>query len=219
MTPLPPGPGLAGASALTLGRVFPYDPDAAAGTPFSADMVPRGQGAGRFDLPGVTPVWYFAESATHAVAETLQSLRGQMLDAADLLRAGHRLAQVAATVSAAVAADVVDLCDPQVLARRRVRPDHLASRTVTTTRRIAQDLAADGVPGFRWWSALDGDWHATILFHANRPRDGLTFGTPEPLALDTPAVRAACQALAIALAPIRRTGTGRGPGPDTPSSP
>lgn len=160
-------------------------------------MVPRGQGAGRFDLPAVTPVWYFAESAAHAVAETLQSLRGQTLEAADLLRAGHPLAHVVATLPPAVAAGVVDLCDPAELARRRIRPDHLASRTVTTTQRIAENLAADGVLGFRWWSALDGDWHATVLFHANLPPDALRFGTPEPLALDTPAVRAACQALAI----------------------
>ena len=171
-------------------------------------MVPRGQGAGRFDLPGVTPVWYFAESATHAVAETLQSLRGQTLDTVDLVRAGHPLAHVGVTLPPHVAAALVDLCDPQALVRRRIRPDHLASRTVATTQRIAQELAADGVPGFRWWSALDGDWHATVLFHANLPSHALTFGAPEPLTLDTPAVRAACQALAIALAPVGRTGTG-----------
>lgn len=194
--------------AIALWRVFPYEPAALAGAPFSAAMVPRGQGAGRFDLPGVTLVWYFAESATHAVAETVQSLRGQTLDAADLLRAGHPLAQVEATLSPAVAAAVVDLCDPQELAQRRIRPDHLASRAVTRTQRIAQELAADGVAGFRWWSALNGDWHPTILFHANLLPDALTFGVPEPLTLDTPAVRAACQALAIALAPARRTGTG-----------
>ena len=83
----------------SLWRVFPYDPAAEPGAPFSAATVPRGQGAGRFDLPDVTPVWYFAASATHAVAETLQSLRGQTLDAADLDRAGHRLAQVEALLS------------------------------------------------------------------------------------------------------------------------
>jgi len=194
--------------------VFPFDPAATPGAPFSAAMVPRGQGAGRFDLPGGTPVWYFAESATHAVAEILQSLRGQTLDAADLLRAAHPLAQVEAALPPAVAVTVVDLCDPHELARRGIRPDHLASRTFTTTQRIAQDLAAGGAPGFRWWSALDGDWHGTILFHANLPPDALTFGPPEPLALDTPAVRAACQALAIAL--TRRAGTGRGAGAQAP---
>ena len=172
-------------------------------------MVPRGQGAGRFDLPDVTPVWYFAESATHAVAETLQSLRGQTLDVDDLRRSGHLLAQVEATLPATVAADVVDLCVPAELARRGIRPDHLASRTSATTQRIARALAA---PGFRWWSALDGDWHATILFHVDLPVDALTFGTPEPLALETSSVRAACRALAIARAPARRAGTHRGGG-------
>lgn len=187
-------------ATLRLWRVFPYDPAAAPGAPYTAAMVPRGQGAGRFDLPAVTPVWYFAESAAHAVAETLQSLRGQTLDAADLLRAGRPLAHVEVTGAPAVAAAVVDLCDPGELAGRGIRPDRLASRTATTTQRIAERLAADGVPGFRWWSALDGNWHATVLFHRNLPPDALRFGTPEPLALDAPAVRAACRALAIARA-------------------
>lgn len=180
-------------------RVFPYDPAAPAGTPFSAAMVPRGQGSGRFDAPGRTPVWYAAESPVHAVAEALQGLRGQTLDAADLRRAGHALALVELELAPAVVAAVVDLCDPQELARRGIRPDRLASRTVTTTQHSAEQLAADGLPAFRWWSALDGDWHATILFHASLPPDALAFGTPTPLALDAPHVRTACLALGIPL--------------------
>jgi hypothetical protein len=190
--------------AASLWRVFPWNAAAAPGEPFAADMVPRWQGSGRFDIPELSAVWYFAESPVHAVAETLQGLRGQTLDDADLLRAGHRLATVPVAVAPEVAARVVDLCDPAELARRSIRPDRLASRQLSTTQRIARQLAEEGLPGFRWWSSLHGDWHATILFAARLPAGALAFGTPSPLTADDPAVTDACRLLGI------RRGMGRG---------
>lgn len=184
-----------------LWRVFPYDLIGAPGEPFSAALVPPRQGAGRFDVPDLSPAWYFGESAVHAVAETIQGLRGQTLDAADLVRSGFPLARVAARLPAAIAAGIVDLCDSAELMARGIRPDHLASRDRVTTQQIARDLAAERVPGFRWWSSLAGDWHATILVQAHLPPDALTFDEPVALTLDDPAVRAVCQALAIPLAP------------------
>ena len=126
-----------------LWRVFPYDALAPAGAPFSAAWVPRGQGAGRFDVPDASPVWYLAESPVHAVAEVLQGLRGQTLD-------------------------------------------------------------ADGAAGFRWWSSLSGDWHGTVLFVERLPVGVPAFGTPEPLAIASPVVRAACLELGIAVRRPRR---------------
>ena len=187
-----------------LWRVFPYDALAPAGAPFSAAWVPRGQGAGRFDVPDASPVWYLAESPVHAVAEVLQGLRGQTLDADDLRRFGHPLACVDAHVPAAFAARVVDLCDPSELARRDIRPDRLASRELATTQRIARALHAEGAAGFRWWSSLSGDWHGTVLFVERLPVGVPAFGTPEPLAIASPVVRAACLELGIAVRRPRR---------------
>jgi hypothetical protein len=167
-------------------------------------MVPRAQGSGRFDVPEITPVWYLAESAAHAVGEAIQGLRGQTLSDADLLRAGHRLALVPVALPAPVAARVVDLCDPEELARRRMGPDRLASRDLAVTRRIARALAEEGALGFRWWSSLHGDWHATIVFRARLPERSLAFGEPKPLVLEDPAVVAACQTLGIALQHAKR---------------
>jgi hypothetical protein len=169
-------------------------------------MLPVGQGRGRFDAPAISPVWYLAETATHAVAEILQSFRGQEVGPAELVRFKHPLALVEATLPPADAARVLDLCDPAQLLARGLRPDALASRNRTTTQRISQQLATGGgthlpAPGFRWWSALDGDWHSIILYHANLPAGALAFGTPAPLVIDSPAVVAACDALAITRRP------------------
>ena len=160
-------------------------------------MIPRWQGSGRFDIPEVSAVWYLAESSVHAVAETLQGLRGQTLDDADLLRGGHRLAAVPVTVAPDVSALIVDLCDPAELARRDIRPDRLASRQLAVTQRIARRLAEDGRPGFRWWSSLHGDWHAAILFATQLPAGAPTFGRPTPLTADDPVVSDACRLLGI----------------------
>ena len=56
-------------------RVFPWDPAAKPGEPFSPSYVYPNQGSGRFDLSGKLVV-YLAESAVHAVAEKLQHLLG-----------------------------------------------------------------------------------------------------------------------------------------------
>ncbi len=61
-----------------LWRVFPWEPRAAEGEPFSAAFVPGTQGSGRFDLRGGR-VLYLAESAEHAVAEKIQRFRAQEL--------------------------------------------------------------------------------------------------------------------------------------------
>jgi hypothetical protein len=63
MTPLPASP------ELRLWRVFPWDPEARPGAPFSLAAVPRHQGSGRFDIPHLSPIRYLAESPEHAVGE------------------------------------------------------------------------------------------------------------------------------------------------------
>lgn len=186
-----------------LWRVFPYDADAALGSAFAADCTGSGQGVGRFDIPGHTPVWYFAESPEHAVAEVIQGVRNQTLYRPDLTRYGMPLALVGARLRVD-RTKLPDLCDPVMLQAYGVRPDDLASTDFTRTRPIARALFEAGCAGFRWWSALAGDWHSTIVFDASlnetHERAELVFGVPEPLELTSAAVAGAVRRLSISIA-------------------
>ena len=179
-------------------RVFPWDPQAPPGAPFSVSFIPPAQGSGRFDL--VQPlVLYLAETPAHAAGEVLQSFRGRHLGPAHLRRFGRTLAVVEVTLPARLADGVADLADPATLLDHGLRPDLLASRDVQRTQALSRALYDAGLAGFRWWSSLSGDWHALVLFLDRVPLDHLEFGTPEPLSLSHPAVREAGAALGIRL--------------------
>lgn len=185
-------------------RVFPWDPEAAPGERFSPSYVPPAQGKGRFDLPGVPGgVLYLAETPEHAVAELVQQYRGQSLDDAELIAAGRRLALVAVALPDPLRESVLDLCDPAELVRLGVRPDETASRDRGATQRIGAGVHAAGHAGLRWWSVFSGDWHTLLLFR-DRIGQPLAFGTPEPLALDHPALQEAARELGIGIAAALR---------------
>lgn len=185
-----------GASPVSTWRVFPWDPTAEEGEPFSARFVPAAQGSGRFDL-GTAPTLYLAESPAHAVGEVVQAFRGRALRPAHLRRFGRELAVVEVSLPGAVAASLADLTDPAVLARHRIRPDTLASHDVRRTQDTARALHAAGLPGFRWWSSLSGDWHTVVLFLDRVPVTELAFGVPRVLASTDAAVTEAALALGI----------------------
>lgn len=170
---------------------------------FSASCAPTNQSAGRFDIPHLTPIWYFGESPAHAVAEVIQGLRNQLLDAADLVRSRKPLALVQAELRAPSIRShtngIADLCDPLVLSEFNIRPDVLASSNVRATHQIAEGLYKKRLKGFRWWSSLFGDWHTTILFERRLGKAQLRFGKPEPLTLETDAVVIAATRLTIRL--------------------
>jgi hypothetical protein len=86
-----------------LWRVFPWDPAAERGAPFSPEYVvpAHRQTKGRFDL-GTSPVIYLAESPEHAVAELLRPFTGRRLSEPQLFGAGHRLALVEVSLDSAV---------------------------------------------------------------------------------------------------------------------
>jgi hypothetical protein len=187
-----------------LWRAFPWDPTAPPDSPFSPTHVPEGQVAGRFDLGG-SGVLYFAESPEHAVAEKIQRYRNFEVAAPDLTQAGHRLAIASVRLSPRARAGVADLCDPDELARRRIRPDTLASRDFVRTRAVAVALFEEGRTGLRWWSAFWGDWHTVVAFGGRLSRRDLVFGDPEPIGLEHPVVRLAAAELGIRLAGKRRS--------------
>ncbi|NNF38408.1 MAG: RES family NAD+ phosphorylase [Gemmatimonadetes bacterium] len=195
---------------LRLWRVFPWDPRAADGVPFSPSFVPQASGHGRFDLPhGLSPVAYLAESPAHAVSELIHPWRGRAIDDRHLTRAGLRLAVVEARFDSGDA-HLADLCDPETLARLDLAPDRVASRRRPVTQPIARRVWDSGAAGLRWWSRFWGDWHTTVVFTrrveagAERPpAPALTFGDPTPLAIDHPAVEQAADALGIARRVVR----------------
>lgn len=182
-----------------LWRVLPWDPDARAGAPYSPGYLPVQSGQGRFDLPlqGGASSWYFAETPEHAVGEKIQDLRGGVLVDEFLLERGHRLALCPVELSDGVA--ISDLCIPAELANRDVTPDRLAYRDRDVTRAIVRRLREDDahLAGFRWWSALFGEWHTRVLFSDRLPEHALSFGAPEHLFPDSSAVVAACTWLGI----------------------
>ncbi|MBA2246445.1 MAG: RES family NAD+ phosphorylase [Gemmatimonadetes bacterium] len=183
-----------------LWRVFPWDPNSPDGAPFSLRYVPPPgkQTKGRFDL-GTVPVLYLAETPEHAVAELLRPFTGQRITAAHLLGAGHPLPLVSVTLPPELAAGIADLTDPAVLLRYGISPDALASRDRVRTQAISRSLHTAELLGFRWWSALSGDWHAIVLFLDRVPMARLGHGEPEPLSLAHPAVLDAAHALNISI--------------------
>lgn len=177
-------------------RVFPWDPDAGAGEPFSAAYVPPLQGSGRFDLPG-RPVWYLSESAAHAVAETLQPFRSRPFQDAMLRRFQHSLALVEVHLPDDVADAIVNLDDPGELLRLGLTPSLLASDDRKKTQRVAERVYASGATGLRWWSALSGDWQTVVLFLDRAPVERLEIDEPVLLTPEHAAVVSARAKLAI----------------------
>jgi len=169
-------------------RVFPWDPAAQPGEPFSPSYIRPNQGAGRFDVAGKLVV-YLAETAVHAVAEKLQRFRGQRIDRKDLIESGKPLALVECRLGRI---KLADLCDPAVLLKHDIKPDVLASREVAKTQRVAAALHKAGYTGLRWWSALSGDWHTIVVFQGE-----IEYGKPEQLTIGHEAVQEASVALGI----------------------
>lgn len=188
------GGPVASPSRLVLWRVFPFDRTAADGTPYSVHSVAPGhkQTGGRFDL-GRESVLYLAETPAHAVAEVLRRFTGSPLTPALLRLSRYPLALVEVGLPSGLADRLVDLSDPEVLARLGIRPDTLAlpASERRRTQEVARALHSRGFPGFRWWSAIHGGWHSTILFVDRVPLDTLEFGRPEILTVDHPAVHEA----------------------------
>jgi len=169
-------------------RVFPWDPAAQPGEPFSPSYIHPAQGAGRFDVAGKLVV-YLAETAVHAIAEKLQRFRGGRIDRKDLIESRKPLALVECRLGKV---KLADLCDPAVLVKHDITPDVLASREIAKTQAVAADLQDAGYHGLRWWSALSGDWHTIVVFEGN-----IEYGKPEQLTIDHPIVQEASEALGI----------------------
>ncbi|HKP75911.1 MAG TPA: RES family NAD+ phosphorylase [Longimicrobiaceae bacterium] len=183
---------------MKLWRVFPYDEDAADGEPYSVRSVAPGhkQTGGRFDL-GSTSVLYLAELPAHGVAEILRRFTGSVLIPQLLYLNKRPLALVEVTVPEGIAASLVDLNSPAVLQHLGIQPDELAlpESERARTQAIARRIYDAGAPGFRWWSAIHGGWHSTVVFVDRVPLAELEFGSPELLTTHHAAVKEAAKYL------------------------
>jgi hypothetical protein len=180
-----------------LWRVFPWDPEAKPTEPGGALLFPRSfQGVGRHDNPKRYGCLYAGVSAASAVAEILAQFRGQPLNDAMLAVGGAELA--AAPLELPDDALLVDLDEPRVLQRERLRPSQVATRLRTATQAYAERLfeAHPDAAGLRWWSTLESAWINVTLF--DRAARALSAGQPELLKIGHPAVTEAAEMLGLA---------------------
>lgn len=127
--------------------------------------VPRAfQGDGRHDNPDLYGCLYLTDREISAVVEQLARFRTQRLRAALLRRRGLPLALAALELDDEI--EVLDLDDPGVLARERLRPSAVATRRREVTQPQARALHG-GRPragALRWWSIFEASWANYTIF-------------------------------------------------------
>jgi hypothetical protein len=122
------------------------------------------QGEGRHDNPDRFGCLYLADRPVSCVVEQLARFRGQRLTASMLRRRGLPLALAALELDDN--ARLVDLDDPVVLRRERLRPSKVATRerTVTQPQALALYERHPDAAGLRWWSTWEALWSNVTIF-------------------------------------------------------
>jgi hypothetical protein len=93
-------------------------------------------------------------------------------------------------------AELIDLDDPVVLRRRRLRPSLVATRERSLTQPQALAVHRDTeAAGLRWWSIFESLWANFTLFDRAAPR--LTLQDVRPLSLEDGAVVEAADYLGL----------------------
>jgi RES domain len=181
-----------------LWRVLARDPGAAAREPGGALFFPRPfQGQGRHDNPARYGCLYLAADAVSGVVEAIARFRGAgEIGDEWLVRNGRRLA--IAELELTDAAELIDLDEPSVLARERLRPSEVGTHSRRTTQAQAEGLfdAHPRAAGIRWWSTFESTWMNVTLF--DRASRQLRAQRCEPLTLAHPAVVEAAEFLGLA---------------------
>lgn len=154
------------------------------------------QRVGRHDRPELYGCLYAATDPASAVAESLAPFRGAgRLHESMLVRMGRALSLV--SFGLADPALLVDLDDPRVLAREKLRPSGVATRARAVTQALAARLWHDhpNAAGLRWWSTLEASWINVTLFDRCSP--SLTVDSVRALTLDDPDLLAAAEFLGL----------------------
>jgi hypothetical protein len=128
------------------------------------------QGEGRHDNPDRYGCLYLSISALSTVVEQLARFRGQHLLLSLLRRRGRPLAL--AELELADGATLVDLDDPVVLRRERLRPSRIATRDwhITQPQALALHDRHRDAAGLRWWSTYEAMWINVTLFERAAPQ-------------------------------------------------
>jgi hypothetical protein len=182
-----------------LHRCLAWNERAAPDAPDGALWFPRPyQGEGRHDNPTVYGCLYLSEQPLSCVVEQLARFRGQRLGAALLLRRGLPLAL--AELELPDEAQLLDLDDPAVLRRERLRPSRLATRerTITQPEALALHEKHAKAAGLRWWSTFESQWLNVTLF--DRASPALRLVAVRVLDVGDEAVAAAADVLGLRLA-------------------
>lgn len=177
---------------MILFRCFAWDETARHDDRDGALWFPREfQGEGRHDNPAVYGCLYLADRAVSCIVEQLARFRGQRLAPALLRRRGLPLALAELELTAA--AELIDLDDPVVLRRERLRPSVVATRDREVTQPQARALYGKhpAAAGLRWWSTHEALWmHVTVF---NRAAGKLRVRDVRALTVADPAVAEAAQ--------------------------
>jgi hypothetical protein len=171
-------------------RCFAWDDHAPQQDPDGPLWFPRMfQGEGRHDNPDLFGCLYLSERALSTVVEQLARFRGQRLLPSLLRRRGLPLAL--AELELADPVELVDLDNPAVLRRERLRPSVVATRHRETTQPQARDLHErhSTAAGLRWWSTYEALWLNVTLFDRASPQ--LRVRSVRALSIEDPAVKEA----------------------------
>lgn len=90
------------------------------------------------------------------------------MSAALLIRRGLPLAIAALELEDDAA--LLDLDDPRVLTRRKLRPSQVATRVREVTQAQARRAYEDDADGLRWWSTYESQWTNVSLFDRAAPK-------------------------------------------------
>jgi hypothetical protein len=162
-------------------------------------FVPRDkQGAGRHDIPERDGVLYCSTVVISAVAEAIKSFRGRTIRN-DLFRRPDGLVVSVAGYELDDGIKIVDLNDPQNLAKRRLTPAQIATFDRKTTQGIARRFYDEGIAGFSWWSTLEAGWRNVTLFESRVKKHLKVKSGPTALHVRLPQVQDAARHLVIDL--------------------
>jgi hypothetical protein len=144
------------------------------------------QGEGRHDNQDLYGCLYVSDRPLACIVEQLARFRGQRLLPSLLKRRGLPLGLAALEIADPV--NVVDLDDPAVLRRERLRPSQVATRQRETTQAQARRLYEryPDTVGLRWWSTYESLWANVTLF--DRAAAVLRLLSVRVLAIDDPDV-------------------------------
>jgi len=179
-----------------LHRCFAWNERARPDRPDGALWFPRPyQGDGRHDNVDLYGCLYLSEQAISCIVEQLARFRGQRLLPALLRRRGLSLAL--AELELPDDAVLVDLDDPAVLRRERLRPSRVATRAREVTQPQARALYERhaGAAGLRWWSTFEAQWLNVTVF--DRAAADLRLVSVRKLAVEDAEIVAAADVLGL----------------------